>query len=150
MNSIYTIPLLPLITRLQELEEKRAANARKRTRVRKIPTSFLSVNRMYPIARGGRGKRLSTEGREYKKYIAECMTKQDEPRDVDLSNMFKAAEDGIFEHLMESDSRVSHIVGYKRLTEEEPKLFVVLTEDDPHKPVQWNDLLFSVEDLCAL
>ncbi len=54
-------------------------------------------------------------------------TKQGDFRDVDVTNMFKAAEDAVFEHLLESDKRVVSIHGYKRVTKTNPKLIVLLS-----------------------
>jgi len=151
---IYSIPLLPYLKLREEAEVIRASRARTKTKVKKIPARFVSVNDMYPINRFGHGVRLSDEGRIYKAYIYDELAKQvgdapsfeyydctyvfymthemmftgdDEMRRIDVSNMLKAAEDAVFEFLLEDDSKVLSIHGFKRLTLEDPRLVVTVS-----------------------
>lgn len=122
-----------------------------------ITSHFVSVNSMYPISRGRGSKYLSTEGKVYKDYIDEMMgatdaarsttpifdmyecsyvfyfshemmfNKDDSLKEKDVSNLLKAAEDAVFEYLLESDATVMSIHGYKRLTVGDPRLVVLLS-----------------------
>ena len=149
----YEIPLLPFFKILEANEVTRAAGARKHKKVKKITHRFPSVNRIYQSNRFSGRRFLSTEGKLYKDYIydvldqsdakivpdlyfevsyiffmtQEMMFKKDgDLRDVDVSNMLKAAEDALFEYLQESDSSVLSTHAYKLLASK-PKLVILLS-----------------------
>lgn len=178
MNSLttYPVPLLPYLQRREEHEIARASRARSRTKVKSIPKRFATVNHMYPVNRRTGGKYLSDEGRIYKEYIQDVLTdtgiipppfenyecgyvffmshdmlytKHQELQEIDVSNMLKAAEDALFEFLMENDCLVASIHGYKRLTLAEPKLVVLLTEGDCTGPVYFAGQAFDTAALEA-
>lgn len=157
----FSIDLLPFIKIRQEHEVKRASRARKKTKVREIPLRFPSVNTMYPIARH-RGKYLSDEGRLYKEYIGEeldkiqfkiphwhmyyvtyvffmtheMMYKKDgDLSEHDVSNFLKGTEDALFGWLLESDATVLDVHGSKRLTVNDPKLVILMSEAREGDPI---------------
>jgi len=154
---IYNIQFEEYFKRREEQEKLRASRARTRTKINKIPVRFPSVNNMYPINRTGSGKRISAEGRVFKNYIYDELDRQDngspffatyyecsyiyyhtnemlfykngEPKKVDVSNYLKATEDAVFDYLMENDSLVTAIHGYKRLIQASlPRLVVIVSE----------------------
>ena len=156
--------LLPFIKRMQEHEVERASRARKdkRKRVKKIPIHFPSVNTMYPINRHAGRKYLSDEGRIYKEYISECLdnssfkippwygynvtyvfymthdmmyTKSGDVSQHDVSNYLKGTEDALFEWILESDANVFDVHGSKRMTVDDPKVVILLSEGKDGDPV---------------
>jgi len=143
----------------EKIRASRARNPKKQ-KVKKIPIRFVSVNNMYPVSPFGRGKYLSDEGRLWKEYIKEMLeeqdngvpfvfgedfyeisyifymthemlyTKDDNLRKIDVSNMLKAAEDALFDYLLDDDSSVVSIHGHKRLTLEDPKAVFLVSPAD--------------------
>lgn len=152
--SIPLLPFL--VIREEEEEKRAARARTPRTRkIKKIPKRFVSVNTMYPIHPHTRRKRLSDEGRLYKDYIYKCMEEQertqapsfeyydctytffmtddmiltkdgDLAKKHDVSNLIKAAEDAVFDYLLDDDSRVLSVHGHKQLTASDPRLVVTL------------------------
>ncbi len=68
-------------------------------------------------------------------------------RKTDVSNYLKATEDAVFEFLLEDDSNVVSIHGYKRLTMDEPKLVVLISPDEATNGIHHSDTWYSYEEL---
>lgn len=169
----FDIELIPFIVERQEEEEKRAARARKNTRVKKIPVRYPSVNTMYPVDKRRGRKYLSKEGEMYKEYIDQELTKQGKPpywgyfdvtyvfymthdmmytkrgtlTEHDVSNFLKATEDALFEWMLESDKTVMSVHGHKRLTVNDPKLVILMSPSHDSDVVYHRDRVFDSYDL---
>lgn len=151
----FSFDLLPYIEERKAYEVLRASRARTRTKVKNIPIRFPSVNKMYPPNGRRPGRHLSDEGRIYKAYIAKCLdksqfkipswdryyvtyvffmthemmfTKNGDVSEHDVSNFLKATEDALFEWLLESDATVLDVHGSKRLTVNDPKVVILMSE----------------------
>lgn len=161
----FDVPLLPFIERRKLQEAARALRARtpRGRRIKPVPVRYPSVNTMYPINKRIGRKYLSPEGELYKDYIYEALLQQSETypsyhmydisyvyfmthdmmytkggelSEHDVSNFLKATEDALFDWLMESDRSVMSIHGHKRLTVNEPKIVILISESKE------NDLVF--------
>jgi Holliday junction resolvase RusA-like endonuclease len=173
----YSVDLLPFIQIRKEHEVERAAKARKRTKIKKISVRFPSVNTMYGFNRFSKRRFLSSEGKDYKEYLAKALDKSGKgvlphccKYDVtylffmteemlfkkngdiaehDVSNFLKATEDALFEWMMESDSAVMGVHGYKRLTVNDPKLVILISKSCETDVVYHNGNKFDPYDLEA-
>lgn len=169
----FDIDLLPFIAERRVEEEKRAARARKRTKVRKIPVRYPSVNTMYPVDKRRGRKYLSKEGEMYKEYIDEKLSEQGKPPnwdrydvtyvfymthemmytkrgellEQDVSNFLKATEDALFEWMLESDRTVMSVHGHKRLTVNDPKLVILASPSSESDAIYHREFKFDPYDL---
>ena len=170
----FDIELLPFIALRQKSEEARALRARKRKKVRKIPLSYISTNRMWAVNKRTGTLYLSTEGEQWKQYVSDVLyeqsgsstlfdgydvtyvfyhtremmyTRAGEIHEVDVSNYLKATEDALFEWLLESDAFVFDIKGYKRVIDKNPKLVILMSESNPRDVIHHRDVQFTPEEL---
>lgn len=173
---IYLDPFLSKREEYEEVRASRARSEKTR-KIRKVQRRFVSVNNMYPISRGGGKRlsaegriykeyisevmRAVDEVRETSLKLCDYYTccyvffmtqdmlfyKNGELRRVDVSNMLKAAEDAVFEHMLEDDSLVVSISGHKRLTVEEPKLTVLIEKGDVAGPIDFCGCRFDTSSL---
>lgn len=94
--------------------------------------------------------KLSSDGYEvtYVFFMTHDMmfTKAGDFRDVDVSNMLKAAEDAVFDFILEKDSTVVSIHGHKRVAEF-PKLVVLLSYGTADSDISHCGETVSVERL---
>lgn len=169
------IPLLPFIEVRKDHEAKRAARARKRTKVKKITTRYPSVNTMYPVNKRTGSKYLSAEGELWRDYISEeldkqvtfsnvdwrcfdctyvfymthemMFTKAGEFSEHDVSNFLKGTEDALFNWLLESDARVTDVAGHKRLTVDDPKLVILISPASEDGPIYHREHCVDSYDL---
>jgi len=74
----------------------------------------------------------------YVYYLTQSMlfTKSGDLRQEDVSNFLKATEDAVFDYLLEDDSQVLGISGYKRMTVGDPALVIMLSASDLDDPVK--------------
>lgn len=168
----YEIPLLPFIEKRKEDEIQRAANARKHKKVKSIPIRFPSVNTMYPINPRLKRKYPSKECETYKAHIDECLmgfdfpqfnmydvtyvfymthemmfTKAGELSNNDVSNYLKGTEDALFDWMLESDKLVMTVRGCKRLTSNDPKVIILVSESDATDFIYHRDHVFDPYEL---
>lgn len=129
---------------------------------------------MYPIDKKRGRKYLSPEGELYKEYIDEVLTEQasrfpgwdffdvsyvfymtyemlflknGELSEHDVSNFLKATEDALFDWMMESDKTVMSVHGHKRLTVNDPKLVILLSQSSECDKIYHREHVFDPYDL---
>ncbi len=68
-------------------------------------------------------------------------------REVDVTNMFKAVEDAVFDFLMESDATVLDVHGYKRVTAGDPKVIILISPQELQGTIYHQGKIVAFEEL---